>query len=112
MHREWLASQLSLWFCIGGSVSVFVVVVVVCLLLLFLRYEVVTGCWSESPDKRPSFEDLSQAINSLLEGVAGYMDFSAFSNESARAGASGYGVGSGCNHLAGAFGEPDCGQSD
>ena len=100
-----------MWFCIGGSVSVFVVVVVVC---CSLRYEVVTGCWSESPDKRPSFEDLSQAINSLLEGVAGYMDFSAFSNESARAGTSGYdhlaGVGSGYN--AGAFGEPDCGQSD
>ena len=67
------------------------------------RFEVITECWAESPDKRPSFEDLSQAINSLLEGVAGYMDFSAFSNESARAGASGYdhlaGVGSGYNHL-------------
>ena len=77
---------------------------VMLVLLLFLyRYEVITGCWNESPDKRPSFEDLSQAINSLLEGVAGYMDFSAFSNESARAGASGYdhlaGVGSGYNHL-------------
>ena len=47
------------------------------------RYEFITQCWAESPDKRPSFQDLSQQLNSLLEGVAGYMDFSAFSGDSA-----------------------------
>ena len=45
------------------------------------RYEFITQCWTESPDKRPSFQDLSQQLNSLLEGVAGYMDFSAFSSD-------------------------------
>ena len=39
-------------------------------------------CWIEVPDKRPSFKDLVISVNSLLEGVAGYLDFSAFSAES------------------------------
>ena len=54
-------------------------------LILLYRYEFITDCWVESPGKRPSFVDLTQTINSLLEGVAGYMDLSAFHNESADA---------------------------
>ena len=36
----------------------------------------------ESCDKRPSFQELVQRVNSLLEGVAGYIDFSAFCGDS------------------------------
>ena len=67
-------------------------------------------CWTESPDKRPSFQGLCLAINSLLEGVAGYVDFSAFSKEATHAGAIGYDHlqstkhGTGYDHL-----EPDVG---
>ena len=46
------------------------------------RYELIKLCWVESCDKRPSFQELVQRVNSLLEGVAGYLDFSAFSGES------------------------------
>ena len=45
-------------------------------------YELIGLCWTESPDKRPSFQELVERVNSLLEGVAGYLDFSAFSGES------------------------------
>ena len=33
-------------------------------------------CWNEDADKRPSFSDLEGSLNLLLEGVAGYLDFS------------------------------------
>ena len=45
---------------------------------LIFSYEVITGCWNESPDKRLSFKDLVQEIDRLLVGVSGYLDFSAF----------------------------------
>ena len=45
-------------------------------------YELIGLCWTESPDKRPSFQELVERVNSLLESVAGYLDFSAFSGES------------------------------
>ena len=45
-------------------------------------YELIGLCWTESPDKRPSFQELVERVNSLLEGVAGYLDFSVFSGES------------------------------
>ena len=57
---------------------------VMCSLVLSLHYdsyELIGLCWTESPDKRPSFQELVERVNSLLEGVAGYLDFSAFSGE-------------------------------
>ena len=45
----------------------------------YSRYDLVSQCWEESPEKRPSFEDLVKEINILLEEVAGYLEFSAFS---------------------------------
>ena len=53
---------------------------------LCFRYELICQCWTESPDERPSFQDLSQAVNSFLEGIAGYLDFSAFSSEASQTG--------------------------
>lgn len=44
-------------------------------------FELISQCWIESPEERPSFLELSQAVNSLLEGVAGYVDFSRFSGD-------------------------------
>ena len=52
-----------------------------------------TQCWDELPENRLSFEDLAETINSLLEGVAGYLDFSIFSGISPAR--------SGYDHLAG-----------
>ena len=53
-----------------------VVNVMTCILC---RYDLVTRCWEESPEKRPCFEDLIKEINILLENVAGYLEFSVFS---------------------------------
>lgn len=33
-------------------------------------------CWATSPDKRLSFCALEEAINSSLDGIAGYLDLS------------------------------------
>ena len=38
-------------------------------------------CWSEQPEKRPSFAELVKSFTSLLEEVAEYMDFSFVSGE-------------------------------
>ena len=38
-------------------------------------------CWNEIPDRRPYFENLLQEIDLILEGVAGYIDFSEFFDE-------------------------------
>lgn len=35
-----------------------------------------TKCWSDVPEKRPSFYDLIQECNMLLEGIADYVDMS------------------------------------
>ena len=45
------------------------------------RYALISRCWSESPDKRPFFEDLVHEVDSLLISVAGYLEFSTFSAE-------------------------------
>ena len=45
------------------------------------RYDLIIQCWNASPEKRPFFEDLVEEIDSLLEGVAGYLEFSAFSSK-------------------------------
>ena len=34
------------------------------------------SCWRDQPDKRPSFAELVPVIGTLLEEIAGYMDFS------------------------------------
>jgi len=39
-------------------------------------YEVILSCWKERTTERPSFSDLVVTISSLLEGIAGYLDFS------------------------------------
>lgn len=40
-------------------------------------------CWKPEPELRPSFSGLVDSISNFLEGVAGYMDISAFEgNES------------------------------
>ena len=39
-------------------------------------YEVILSCWKERTTERPSFSDLVLTISSLLEGIAGYLDFS------------------------------------
>ncbi len=33
------------------------------------------SCWLLLPNKRPTFEELKQAITTLLESISGYMDF-------------------------------------
>ena len=43
------------------------------------RYDMILEFWSEHADKRPSFSDLVMEISKLLEGIAGYMDFSSIS---------------------------------
>ena len=45
----------------------------------FHRFEVVLTCWDSYADKRPTFTDLVLSITMLLEGISGYMDFSAVS---------------------------------
>jgi len=39
-------------------------------------YEVILSCWKECAAERPSFSDLVTKISCLLEGIAGYVDFS------------------------------------
>lgn len=33
-----------------------------------------TQCWSESPDKRPSFKELAHEVNSLLVEMTDYLE--------------------------------------
>ena len=46
-------------------------------ILLMISYSVMLKCWSESSEDRPSFVHVVQLLNSLLEEIAGYIDFSA-----------------------------------
>lgn len=39
-------------------------------------YDVIMKCWEELPDKRPSFAELVVLLSTLLEEIAGYLDFS------------------------------------
>ena len=43
-------------------------------------YDVIMNCWKEHPEKRPSFAELVVTLTSLLEDIAGYMDFSVLAN--------------------------------
>ena len=38
-------------------------------------YDVMSTCWREQPEKRPSFTELVLTLTSLLEEIAAYMDF-------------------------------------
>ena len=43
----------------------------------FRRYDkVLFHCWERNPEDRPTFTALVVTISTLLEGIAGYMDFS------------------------------------
>ena len=39
-------------------------------------YDVISNCWREQPEKRPSFAELVLTLTALLEEIAAYMDFS------------------------------------
>ena len=45
----------------------------------YCRYGVFQQCWIEDPNKRPTFEDLVQTLNTLLESIAGYLQLGALS---------------------------------
>ena len=47
----------------------------------YFRYTLIAQCWSEAPEERPLFKDLVHEIDSLLAGVAGYIEFSKFSSD-------------------------------
>ena len=34
------------------------------------------SCWHESPGERPVFENLVISVNTIIEPLAGYIDFS------------------------------------
>ena len=38
-------------------------------------YSLMVSCWAEFPEKRPSFSDLVDCLNKILEPMAQYMDF-------------------------------------
>ena len=39
------------------------------------RYSLMLSCWLESPIDRPVFSDVAASINTLIEPLAGYLDF-------------------------------------
>ena len=39
------------------------------------RYSLMLSCWFESPIDRPVFSDVAASINTLIEPLAGYLDF-------------------------------------
>ena len=39
------------------------------------RYSLMVSCWFESPIDRPVFSDVAASINTLIEPLAGYLDF-------------------------------------
>ena len=48
--------------------------------LFLYNYDVVSNCWKEHPEKRPTFAELVVTLTSLLEDIAAYMDFSVLTN--------------------------------
>lgn len=42
------------------------------------RYDLLTRCWSELPENRPSFEDIVHEIDMLLTGMSEYLQLSEF----------------------------------
>ena len=49
-------------------------VVMTCFVINFYRYYVMTECWQEEPEKRPTFSEVVTVISTILEGMAGYLD--------------------------------------
>ena len=45
------------------------------------RYDTMMACWTHLPHERPTFSDLVITVNTLLEKLAGYIDFSHFQTE-------------------------------
>ena len=45
------------------------------------RFDLIAQCWNTSPKERPSFEKLVLEIDTFLENVAGYIEFSEFCGE-------------------------------
>ena len=43
---------------------------------------VMQQCWESDPDKRPTFSQLTVAIDAIATAMTGYMKLSAFSDES------------------------------
>ena len=54
------------------------------------RYNIMKECWKELPDKRPNFSDLVTAFSTILESIAGYLDFTATPLTPAENAGSGY----------------------
>ena len=49
--------------------------------LYIYRYTIMHGCWCVETDQRPTFSELVDSLSSMLEGMAGYVQVSAFSRE-------------------------------
>ena len=49
----------SLVVCLGSSSVIFI---------SFLSYEMMMRCWTEKPENRPTFDEISQFIGQLLNG--------------------------------------------
>ena len=47
-----------------------------CQCIYFSRFSIISSCWKEEPEERPTFSDLVQEISSVLEAEAGYLDLS------------------------------------
>ena len=43
------------------------------------RYSITLRCWSENAEKRPPFSELVRDLNTSLETIASYMDFTCLS---------------------------------
>ena len=43
---------------------------------------VMQQCWESDPDKRPTFSQLTVAIDAIATAMTGYMELSVFSSES------------------------------
>ena len=44
----------------------------------FHRYSLMTSCWLKNPDERPCFSEVVEVLNSILEPLADYIDFTEF----------------------------------
>ena len=41
---------------------------------ILFSFSTVYKCWRESPDERPTFEDLATTLERMLESIAGYLE--------------------------------------
>ena len=79
------------WACLNwqhewGLSLCFDLKLMTCILVEFVMhfslysYLLMMSCWSESPNDRPMFSDLISSINTLIEPLAGYLDFNGISD--------------------------------